>query len=184
MNNNEVDDELGQQLNTQQLNRCITAFASGTGCAGIVGYGYKSLLSDFFGWGMSAVVFSVVLFAAAYYSIFNHGLYKEIQHDELNGRVTESSILTDARQNDFDVANENDAVEMVGYSHTATLQAKKSLPTQTPRPELTSRERFRLVLSLWPYTIPLFTVYAAEYMLQVRFDHFYAGCLLANMLLT
>ncbi len=31
---------------------------------------------------------------------------------------------------------------------------------------LTAYKRFKLVLSLWKYTIPLFTVYAAEYMLQ------------------
>ena len=31
---------------------------------------------------------------------------------------------------------------------------------------LTSYERFKMVLSLWKYTIPLFTVYSAEYMLQ------------------
>jgi battenin len=32
--------------------------------------------------------------------------------------------------------------------------------------EMTARQRFQLVLTLWPYMIPLFVVYAAEYALQ------------------
>ena len=33
-------------------------------------------------------------------------------------------------------------------------------------PSLTARQRLKLSLTFWPYTIPLFTVYAAEYALQ------------------
>jgi hypothetical protein len=32
--------------------------------------------------------------------------------------------------------------------------------------QMTMFERFRLVLSLWPYMVPLFVVYTAEYSLQ------------------
>jgi len=44
---------------------CITAFSSGTGLAGIVGFGYKALFSDVFGLGLSAAVYSAMLFAIA-----------------------------------------------------------------------------------------------------------------------
>ena len=32
--------------------------------------------------------------------------------------------------------------------------------------DLTAKQRLRFILSLWPYTIPLFTVYWAEYAMQ------------------
>lgn len=38
--------------------------------------------------------------------------------------------------------------------------------THPPVSTMSFTERFRLVLSLWPYSIPLFTVYAAEYACQ------------------
>jgi len=37
---------------------CITVFSSDTGCAGIVGYAYKSLLAELFGWGTNTIVWS------------------------------------------------------------------------------------------------------------------------------
>ena len=163
------------------MNYCITAFSSGTGLAGILGYGYKSLLSELFGWGLSSVVFSVVLFAVGYYTVFYHGLHKLAEQEldtsiEANAEgdvighqnippihMLESSLLATARYNEL---GETNNVEMIRRLEKNTSQTivNSSRPQQ---PQLTSRERFNLVLSLWPYTIPLFTVYAAEYMLQV-----------------
>jgi battenin len=42
----------------------------------------------------------------------------------------------------------------------------ESFPTIVAIPDMSRAQRFRRVLSLWPYTIPLFTVYAAEYACQ------------------
>lgn len=171
----------------KQLNRCITAFSSGTGLAGIVGYGYKSLLTELFGWGLSAVVFSVMSFAVCYYLIFFHGLHKEEQRHELDLliqadnrgeiimsqevispiHVLETSVLATTLQNGSDLTN--GAIEMIDHDDQ-NAEVSGTLPIQHSSTKLTARERFILVLSLWPYTIPLFTVYAAEYMLQVRID--------------
>jgi battenin len=165
------------------MNRCITAFSSGTGLAGIVGYGYKSLLSDTFGWGLSSVVFSVVVFAAAYYAIFYHGLFKAAQdqfdrlaneNDEVLTQkaitpvhMLKSSSLRNRIQQDVETTTAT--VEMIGNFHENTsLHLSESTAIDHLPAQLTPLERFRLVLSLWPYTIPLFTVYAAEYMMQVR----------------
>lgn len=164
---------------SKQSNQCITAFSSGTGLAGIVGYAYKSLLSDVFGLKLSSVVFSVTIFAAAYYTTFFFGLHKEERINELNTliqtnqrgeiiaksatqlvRMLDSSLLTKPQH---DLNNEKNVVEMVG---DASLPDDDTSRLQPQRTQLTPRERFKLVMSLWPYTIPLFTVYAAEYMLQ------------------
>jgi battenin len=180
---NEYELTSSRDLSTKQMNRCITAFSSGTGLAGIVGYGYKSLLSETFGWGLSSVVFSVVVFAAAYYAIFYHGLFRaaQDQFDQLvydNVEVLtqkaitpvhmlESSFLTNTIQQDVETTTAT--VEMVGnFQENTLLHLSESTAIDHLPAQLTPLERFRLVLSLWPYTIPLFTVYAAEYMMQVR----------------
>lgn len=180
---NEIDDSLIQQNSNKQLNRCITAFSSGTGLAGIVGYGYKSLLAEAFGWGLSAVVFSVIFFAAAYYATFYCGLYKEEKRDQFDRLVRaderdevltknplvhtmlESSRLANVQHG---AEATSSALELVTHSQKNVFVRTSITVESSPDDILSPTERFRLVLSLWPYTIPLFTVYAAEYMLQVR----------------
>lgn len=138
------------------------------------------MLSDLFGWGLSSVVLSVLLFAVSYYAIFYFGLHKIEQEESIDLvrtsgmeespantapiHMMESSLLTTRKQTKL---NETNAVEMVGHSEKNTTQTAKESKTMRPRQmHHTFRQRFKLVLSLWPYTIPLFTVYAAEYMLQ------------------
>ena len=83
--------------------------------------------------------------------------------------MSESSSLVRNKNEDAKVG----ALEMVHtemLAHTNTMEQLASDPESdeavvTPH-HLTPYEKFKLVLSLWPYTIPLFTVYAAEYMLQ------------------
>ncbi|EED92444.1 cln3-like protein, partial [Thalassiosira pseudonana CCMP1335] len=132
---------LAGKFDSTQQNRCITAFSSGTGLAGIVGYGYKAFLSEVFGWGLSYIVWSAIGFAFFYWQIYHTG---------------------------YDNAS---LVEMVGHhqhreSRNTTSAAHRILSSASANTDLTAHDRFKLVLSLWPYTIPLFTVYAAEYMLQ------------------
>eukprot|EP00956_Cyclotella_meneghiniana_P018668 scaffold31254_cov72-Cyclotella_meneghiniana.AAC.6 len=176
----DADESNYRSNESKQSNQCITSFSSGTGLAGIVGYAYKSLLSEVFGLGLSAVVFSVIIFAVLYYATFFSGLHKEEQIHELSTSIQtdqegviiakdtsrlvhmlDSSLITKTQH---DLNNyENNAVEMVGR---ASLPDNDTSPLQPPQTHLTTRDRFKLVMSLWPYTIPLFTVYAAEYMLQ------------------
>ena len=82
-NSNRNDDEQSSSLgmlmkSERQQRKCITAFASGTGLAGIVGYAYKSLLAELFGWGLSYIVWSAILLSIAYYRIYCTGLYDMI----------------------------------------------------------------------------------------------------------
>jgi hypothetical protein len=166
---------------------CITSFSSGTGIAGIVGYGYKALFSDLFGWGFSATVWSAMLFAVVYSSIYLMGLHnietnvQETEQSETGASTaSESSLLVsidnersaigDQSPNNFGRRNSSSALEMVQTEelhHTNAIHQLEEVIVQTESStvsahNLTSVERFKLVLSLWPYTIPLFTVYAAE----------------------
>eukprot|EP00579_Thalassiosira_antarctica_P001494 CAMPEP_0201872936 /NCGR_PEP_ID=MMETSP0902-20130614/5547_1 /ASSEMBLY_ACC=CAM_ASM_000551 /TAXON_ID=420261 /ORGANISM="Thalassiosira antarctica, Strain CCMP982" /LENGTH=532 /DNA_ID=CAMNT_0048399377 /DNA_START=25 /DNA_END=1626 /DNA_ORIENTATION=- len=196
-NSEENVGKLMKQEDIQQR-RSITAFSSGTGLAGIVGYGYKALFSELFGWGLSATVWSAMLFPLAYWFIYIKGLHSlelSMQQDasaqseigsgeSIHSSVTSESSLLVKNENggsdnssiqDYRQSNNREGaspeLEMV---HTETIHANTMLRLETTSQtdttdasrSLTAFERFQLVLSLWPYMTPLFTVYAAEYMIQ------------------
>mmetsp|Transcript_19634 Transcript_19634/g.41177 ORF Transcript_19634/g.41177 Transcript_19634/m.41177 type:complete len:350 (+) Transcript_19634:999-2048(+) len=190
------DRKLMKQGNIQQR-RSITAFSSGTGLAGIVGYGYKALFSELFGWGLTPTVWSAMLFAVAYWLVYSRGLHKieqtvhqdtSIHSEDENEEPIHSSVTSESS---LLMKNENrgsdnspildDRLSVNGESvspleivenqasNSNTMQSLEDAPqidSADSSRNLTSIQRFTLVLSLWPYTIPLFTVYAAEYMLQ------------------
>jgi hypothetical protein len=149
---------------------CITAYSSGTGLAGVVGYGYKALLTEYLGWGLSSTVWSAIAFAVAYFLIYLNGLHglercmrqtqSEIVANNSITFVSEYGISGCNPMHDF---KDNHTLEMID-ADTSNLDTKET--TQTSLLNITVFERFKLVLSLWPYTIPLFTVYVAEYSIQ------------------
>jgi battenin len=130
-------------------------------------------------------VFSVVVFAAAYYATFYHGLFKAEHEDRFDRllqagdrekvlaqkkttpvHMLESSFPRNRRMREDDEST-SEAVEMVvHFQESTSLQSTESAAIYNLPAQLTPVQRFRLVLSLWPYTIPLFIVYAAEYMMQ------------------
>jgi len=170
----------------KQQRKCITAFASGTGLAGIVGYAYKSLLAELFGWGLSYIVWSAILFAMVYYRIYCTGLYEmDIRleeaasrnrldgercasslaeadgKEELNDRTIEECSSLEMVIQPQDGEEENGSSTLLSqYSSASTTTATKSVH------HMTAWERFQTVFSLWPYMIPLFFVYMTEYMMQ------------------
>ncbi|KAL7461398.1 hypothetical protein ACHAXS_001819, partial [Conticribra weissflogii] len=213
---------LMKQAGAKQKRRCITSFSSGTGLAGIFGYGYKAFFADVFHWGLSYIVWSVMFFALIYWEIFMRGLHAlekkstltiscnnldsyQFHSNDITRDTSGSPLLTNNKKSpsgkdlsidrdkhdrsveeyglrnvDNDSEDYDATLEMVGQhssnqqdsvNKTSTPPAADSLKSRQAEfsllvKELSSWERFKLVLSLWPYTIPLFTVYLAEYMLQ------------------
>ncbi|KAL7490394.1 hypothetical protein ACHAWT_000434 [Skeletonema menzelii] len=167
----------------KQSRKCITAFASGTGLAGIVGYAYKSLLSELFGWGLSYIVWSAIVFAVAYYRIYCVGLHElDMRFEAARNRLEDERGKSSAEAEECnDATEQRSSLEMVKpqdeeeeeeeendgsptllsrYSSEATITATKSVH------QMTACDRFRTVFSLWPYMVPLFFVYMTEYMMQ------------------
>jgi hypothetical protein len=200
-NNNRHDDEEDEQSagimkrsEKQQQRKCITAFASGTGLAGIIGYAYKSLLAELLGWGLSYIVWSAILFAIAYYCIYCTGLYEmEIRLEAAAAAAAaaaQTNRLNDESRNMYSSATEEEGVElhdttierqsfleMVAQPHEDEEEENDSPPlllTTTTKSvhDMTACERFQTVLSLWPYMIPLFFVYMTEYMMVRGLFHF------------
>jgi len=200
-NNNRHNDDY-QQSSTgilmkrsekQQQRQCITAFASGTGLAGIIGYAYKSILAELLGWGLSYIVWSAILFAIAYYCIYCKGLYEmesRLESAAAAAAAAQTNRLNDESRNMYSSATEEEGVElhdttierqsfleMVAQPHEDEEEENDSPPlllTTTTKSvhDMTACERFQTVLSLWPYMIPLFFVYMTEYMMVRGLFHF------------
>ena len=201
-NNNEQSSSSATLMKTEKQHRkCITAFASGTGLAGIVGYAYKSLLAELFGWGLSYIVWSAILFAMVYYRTYCTGLYEmDIRLEEaasrnrLEGERCASSLTeTDGVEELNDRKEQRSSLEMVMQPHdgeeengSSTLLSQYSSASTTTATKsvhhMTAWERFQTVFSLWPYMIPLFFVYMTEYMMVSHFHCKVAFCRICKYL--
>ena len=154
---------------------CITAFSSGTGLAGIVGYAYKSLFSGLLGLGLSPTVWSAISFSFVYSLIYRKCLRgknddgmerwaRPVAEAGPSGVLESSSFVNERVIHDRRGRGHSGGEEISGSvlleminaesnSHRGRTAWESSVP---PRHVITASDRLRLVLSLWPYTIPLF----------------------------
>jgi battenin len=140
---------------------CITCFSSGTGLAGVFGFLWKYVWDEWLGFTLKQTLWMAMILVAIYAMVYVKNLWTvdvikppirrdeglELVLEEQDGIMKESSV----EQDDKDDSIESDIGEQE--------------PVQRVE-DMTSLERLRLVLSLYPYMIPLFLVYAAEYTLQ------------------
>lgn len=163
----------------------LTWFASGTGLAGPIGFLYHFVLVNWLGMSLSATcILAVVVWASVYAYFTQRCLRRGEQHCGSVGVLaavpseTHSSVEED-QWNDEGHPNETDR-----FAQQPPMQSSMSEPAnrysvhdnnneshamarvQHESPPMSTWERFSLTLSLWPYMIPLFAVYAAEYACQ------------------
>ena len=131
----------------------LTAMASGTGLAGPAGFAYTVILGRW--WSLQAVVASASVWAVAYGLVYRLYLWDLSPHAE-PARFTELADLSrdEVETEETDVASSEDSC----------LQPHKTV--RPPLSELSVADRAHLVAGLWPYMVPLVTVYAAEYACQ------------------
>eukprot|EP00434_Breviolum_minutum_P022983 symbB.v1.2.020276.t1/scaffold1692.1/size111236/5 len=126
---------------------CLSAWSSGTGFSGIAGYLW-SLTFD----GLD-ICFQVQLMVALWIPmawLFTFFVVLGVPWiDKVRNQERRS----------------HDEVEENQDLHEANCRARPWMATET----LTMKERFQFILRLWPYTVPLFWVYAAEYLIQSGF---------------
>eukprot|EP00978_Attheya_sp_CCMP212_P012410 scaffold30927_cov50-Attheya_sp.AAC.1 len=231
-----------QKSKKKSKSKCITAFSSGTGLAGVMGFLFHWFCHDFLGCTLGRTLLMAqtlpIAYAAVYYFKFHaldvHGqtqsscaynsqtrLLSEVpEHNEPNNPLTgngngndndnvrhrkgyaglktmdpdeefqhsshDSSPISitpaaqqegphhhvtalniekalwirDTKQNRSEEWNDHSQGEEGGLSTMEEAELGK------PVEEMSPLERMKLVLSLWPYMVPLFLVYAAEYALQ------------------
>lgn len=145
----------------------ITAWSSGTGLAGIAGYGWVFVFHYKLGLSFTATLLlaeiHVVLWLVTYFKF----LVRSSSSAKKEERFADQSEKGGGRRRDADHADhddDDDDQEKTGLlpSLTSSLQ-KQQQSSITP---LTVNEKVHLVTSLWPFTIPLFVVYFAEYCMQ------------------
>lgn len=169
----EIDSQI---MNQSQEKACITAYASGAGIGGVVGFGFKAIFYDYLGLGLSVTVWSAIVFAFAYAFIYLNGLHVIMDESERTQiLVVEPSVIVDDSDTRPIRRHRKHSTEGSGGLGLALSMADAEFinyftveydTDSTTSPNFTALERFKLVLSLWPYMIPMFTVYAAEYTLQ------------------
>ena len=134
--------------------RTVTAWSSGTGFAGVGGYLFYVMLTRWM--GMSFRVALLIgcafpaLFAIAFWRLVRPNLAIDAANRQrgieesmpvLSHRLEEARDMASDTEGDAGVADETD-------------------------PPPTARQRAHVFLGLWPFTVPLFLVYLAEYILQ------------------
>ena len=176
--------------NSQRISKgqCLTSFSSGTGMAGVFGFFWKWFWNDFLLFSLETTLCLALSLSIGYWMTSRYALNQN-QHRQItqqpeeyyssneNGHsyrdetVTEETELgpisnasVDHHINQSEDADDklvqgdnriyNDEDEVIANNRVLKVE------------EMTGKQRFCLVLSLWPYMIPLFVVYAAEYALQ------------------
>ncbi|CAE7510418.1 BTN1 [Symbiodinium natans] len=138
---------------------CLTAWSSGTGFAGIAGYVW-SLLFDYLD-ACFQVELMVALWLPVAFLLAFHCILGPPWIDEERGIANVNLSVPDCT---VDSPSSN-SEELESEESTVTEHHASELATA----KLSVKERFSYILSLWPYTVPLFLVYAAEYTIQAGF---------------
>lgn len=139
--------------------QCLTCFASGTGLAGVFGFLFKYMLNSVLGLSMRMTLICATSLAVMYFSIYQEFLW---------GRKKARSELT--AYNSAKGLNEHEPLESFSPAEIAPFcddgDVKASKPKIMRIRDMNTYLRLQLTLSLYPYMIPLFVVYAAEYSMQ------------------
>lgn len=155
---------------------CITAFSSGTGLAGIFGFLWKFVWNDLLGLSLRYTLLLAnslaLLYGAVYYTSLwgvdvgtvsltqnADSLADEQSREKSNGGelVSEEADPADRGYQDCLVSDEiiiENGINDLTESNITRIE------------DMNTMERLRAVLALWPYMIPLYAVYFAEYALQ------------------
>lgn len=182
--------------------RCLTAFSSGTGLAGPMGYLFKIALTEWLGWTISKTLVVAAVVLSISYAVVGRKLAAWSLAAEESSIIDFANEEGNERSSLFicgdDTDNEDQdsrAQELVAYRHRIIMEQPRfrtverafdasddvgqvgvmcdvgdddcSYCSLADLSDLTALQRFQLVQTMcWPYMIPLFTVYAAEYACQ------------------
>lgn len=159
-------------------NQCLTSFSSGTGIAGVVGFFWKVLLVNWMGLSLQLTLWLANVLAVAYATIYIRYLWDESclvvvgqdssgiddDKDEGVGLLSAEKGVVYQTLVSESVAGKND--DNSNDKKAGVTQGHATKDNVIPVEEMTAYQRFRLVVSLYPYMIPLSVSFAAEYSLQ------------------
>ena len=156
-------------------NHCLTSFSSGTGIAGVFGFFWKVLLVNWIGLSLKLTMWLANILAVAYATIYIQFLWNENNvvapsysqvDSEDTGVQSGTTYPTTTELESFEKEDDDDEEEEEAGDFEVHDGNASTVHEVVPIKEMTTYQRFRLVLGLYPYMIPLCVVYAAEYSLQ------------------
>jgi battenin len=154
-----------ERLGTQK-GYCLTSFSSGTGLAGVFGFFWKWLFNDWMGFQLSTTLWMALLLPFTYFGMFRSHFWAVGTSEKMSPRLGERLGLKEGRigwEEESEVVGIDEGNQETGFEDEMVQSLGDEVITID---NMTGREKFKLVLTLWPYMTPLFLVYAAEYALQ------------------
>jgi len=127
---------LAGKFDTGGRKACLTAFSSGTGVAGIFGFLWKFVFNEWLKLSLTVTLYLALSLPFAYGSVY------------------------------WNYLRNNTPAISYSYDNLPEHEIESTTDRNVKMDNMTTWQRFQKVLSLWPYMIPLFIVYAAEYTLQ------------------
>ena len=141
---------------------CITCFASGTGLAGVFGFLWKFVWNDWLKFTLEQTLGMATLLALAFTTIY----VKNLWDVDLLKAAPREEVVALAEGMDLGLVIDNTDASIQETDDKSSADQEDSGSAVNRVEDMTPGERLRLVRSLYPYMIPLFVVYAAEYSLQ------------------
>jgi battenin len=158
-------------LRKKRKGHCLSAFSTGTGAAGPLGYLWKIAFTEWMGLSVPASLFLAAIILSLSYGIIGNKLVLwSLDADHRYALLEDGAELLESNADSIGTfintpdneSSEEERVEEVGGL------IRDEIPSSLPElVDLSACERCRLLLTMcWPYMIPLFIVYAAEYACQ------------------
>ena len=169
----------------------LTCFSAGTGLAGPLGYLWKIALTEWLGWNVTAALSAAAVLLSISYAGICHKLSQELIDEGGNVLLTKEEDGIFLNESTSSIADEK-GQELVSYTTPTTTNSLQDEDAKNatvevfmlddalsadddtnfvshlrPIEDLSCAERFQLIQTMcWPYMVPLFLVYAAEYACQ------------------
>ena len=152
----------------REKNACLTAFSSGTGLAGVFGFMWNFVWIDWFGLPLNFALCLGNVLALFYFGIYYNCVREPRSVAAVPCNTCSGLHRDECTADGFEPSSSHDLadVDCSDGSAAEELEDEEGAPSVAACEDMTASQRLVAVLRLWPYMIPLFVVYAAEYSLQ------------------
>ena len=157
----------------------LTAWSSGTGFAGVFGYAWLNVLHVWIGLSFAVTILSALVLTIVWLYTFFRLLPPPVMDESMGAEQGSDkggpwSPLGGQEGIEEGTPVHSPLVGSMGNPEDEQQRLKSDVlvdegDRDDPQPvgvEMKTADRFRFVAALWPYTIPIFVIYIAEYAMQ------------------
>lgn len=143
----------------------ITAWSSGTGFAGVFGYAWVAVLHVMVTWSLRMTLLTANILVIAWLLSF----FVLLEPPDARQRSVSALLNKDRELVEAAMSVDADLIPQSSMAYTSSAEDVGNVSRRFQSTVLTymsTNERLRRTLALWPYTVPLVVVYFAEYAMQ------------------